>query len=93
MYLHMNEINYFVQCAKQRRNRNIYILRGHGSGVRSPQWLWLRAKADNRAMPSLLAEFFSACLKIFWKVKYVFVAPITFEHVYFLEPVPSVMSK
>jgi hypothetical protein len=72
MYLHMNEINYFVQCAKQRRNRNIYILRGHGSGVRSPQWLWLRAKADNRAMPSLLAEFFSACLKIFWKVKYVF---------------------
>ena len=68
----------------------------HGSGVRSPQWLWLRAKADNRAVPSVLAEFFSAsvqCVKIFWKVKYVFVAPITFEHVYFLELVPSVMSK
>lgn len=32
-------------------------------------------------------------VKIFWKVKYVFVAPITFEHVYFLELVPSVMSK
>ena len=62
-----------------------------GSGVRSPQWLWLRAKADNRAVPSVLAEFFSACVKIFWKVKYVFVAPITFEHVYFLELVPSVV--
>ena len=63
-----------MQWEKQRRNRNIYILRGHGG--RSPQWLWLRAKADNQAVPSVLAEFFSACVKIFWKVKYVFVAPI-----------------